>query len=50
MQTNNNEVVIDLPKEALEWLKRELQWPEDLAAYDKLNAPTNLTELNQFFA
>lgn len=33
--------VIHLPKEALEWLERALQWPEDLEAFDRLNAPIN---------
>lgn len=39
-------VVIPLPSEALEWLERALQWPEDLAAYDRLNTPINGSELN----
>lgn len=38
-------IIIDLPKEALEWLERALQWPEDLERFDKLNTPTNLTEI-----
>ena len=43
--TETKGVVIPLPKEALEWLERALQWPEDLPAYDRLNTPTNLTEM-----
>lgn len=35
--------IVDLPKEALEWLERALQWPEDLAAYDRLNKPIKAT-------
>lgn len=38
-------VVIPLPAEALAWLERALQWPEDLAAYDRLNTPINGSEL-----
>jgi hypothetical protein len=34
-------VVVPLPEEAIQWLERALQWPEDLAAYDRLNAPIN---------
>jgi hypothetical protein len=37
--------VIQLPKEALEWLERALQWPEDLKAYDRLNTPINGAEI-----
>ena len=43
------EVIVPLPPEALAWLERALQWPEDLAAYDRLNTPTNLTELGYMF-
>jgi hypothetical protein len=39
-----NETIIPLGDEAMEWLKRALQWPEDLAAYDKLNTPINGSE------
>lgn len=39
------EVIIPLPPEALEWLERALQWPEDLPAYDRLNTPINGSEL-----
>lgn len=39
------EDVIPLPPEVLAWLERALQWPEDLAEYDRINAVTNLTEL-----
>lgn len=44
-QSNTKMVVIDLPKEALEWLERALQWPEDLKAYDRLNTPINGSEI-----
>lgn len=37
--------VIKLTNEELEALKRMLQWPEDLAAFDKSNKPTNLSEI-----
>ena len=40
-----DEVVIPLPPEALTWLERALQWPEDLSAYDRLNTPINGSEL-----
>ena len=43
-------MVIKLTREQYLELERSMQWPEDLAAYDKLNKPTNLSELNQFFA
>jgi hypothetical protein len=42
-QTKIEVVVIHLPQEALEWLERALQWPEDLEAYDRLNAPIKAT-------
>ena len=38
-------VIVPLPKEALEWLERALQWPEDLPAFDRLNKPINGSEL-----
>jgi len=38
------EVVVPLPPEALAWLERALQWPEDLPAYDRLNRPINGAE------
>ena len=38
-------VVVPIPQEALEWLERALQWPEDLPAYDRLNKPINGSEL-----
>ena len=38
-------VKIDLPPDALEWLERALQWPEDLAAYDRSNQPINMAEI-----
>lgn len=44
-ETKTTVVVVALPKEALEWLERALQWPEDLAAYDRLNTPINGAEL-----
>jgi hypothetical protein len=44
-RTETPVVVIPLPAEALEWLERSLQWPEDLAAYDRLNTPINGAEL-----
>lgn len=46
MDDNTKTVIIPLPKEALEWLERALQWPEDLSAYDRLNKPVNGSELN----
>lgn len=44
-ETNTPAVIVPLPKEALEWLERALQWPEDLEAYDRLNKPVNGSEL-----
>jgi len=44
-ETQTQVVVVALPEEALEWLERALQWPEDLAAYDRLNTPINGAEL-----
>jgi hypothetical protein len=44
-ETVTQEVVVPLPQEALEWLERALQWPEDLPAYDRLNKPINGSEL-----
>lgn len=40
---DTNEVVVPLPPEALAWLERALQWPEDLEAYDRLNTPIYAT-------
>jgi hypothetical protein len=42
-------VVIDLPPEAVEWLERALQWPEDLEAYDRLNTPISLEKFCGFW-
>lgn len=42
-ETKTQVVVVALPEEALEWLERALQWPEDLAAYDRLNTPIKAT-------
>lgn len=44
-ETYTATVKVPLPQEALEWLERALQWPEDLAAYDRLNKPINGSEL-----
>jgi hypothetical protein len=45
-ETHTPTVTVPLPKEALEWLERALQWPEDLPAYDRLNKPINGSELS----
>ena len=42
-ETKTAVVIVPLPDEALEWLERALQWPEDLAAYDRLNTPIKAT-------
>lgn len=39
------ERVIPLSKDEYKALERAMQWPEDLAAYDRANTPTNLTEI-----
>jgi hypothetical protein len=44
-QSTTQVEVIHLPKEALQWLERALQWPEDLQAHDRLNKPINGAEL-----
>ena len=44
-ETKTQVAVVALPEEALKWLERALQWPEDLAAYDRLNTPINGAEL-----
>lgn len=46
---DTHEKVLDLPEEAIEWLHRALQWPEDLAEYDRVPKITNLTEMSEFF-
>ena len=43
--TSTKEVIIPLTQEELQALTRMLQWPEDLAAYDKSNQPTNMAEI-----
>ena len=45
-ETYTPTVTVPLSKEALEWLERALQWPEDLPAYDRLNKPINGSELS----
>jgi len=42
-ETKTAVVIVPLPKEALQWLERALQWPEDLEAYDRLNTPIKAT-------
>jgi hypothetical protein len=37
--------VIELTAEQAEALARALQWPEDLARFDRIAKPTNLTEI-----
>lgn len=37
--------VIRLSQDDYEKLERAMQWPEDLAKYDRLNTPTNLADL-----
>lgn len=39
------DVDIQLTEEEYTELERAMQWPEDLAKYDKLNMPTNLSEI-----
>jgi len=46
----NYELLIDdksiaLTEEDYNEIERLLQWPEDLAEYDRSNAPTTLTEI-----
>jgi hypothetical protein len=36
-----------LTQDEYEGVERLLQWPEDLEAYDRINAPTILDELNE---
>ena len=36
---------IRLTDEQYSQLEKAMQWPEDVAAWEKLNAPTNLSEL-----
>ena len=40
---------IELSDKDFDEMERAMQWPEDLAAYDRLNTPTRLTEMAQFF-
>ena len=44
-ETKTPVVVVPLPEEALKWLERALQWPEDLVAYDRLNRTIHGSEL-----
>lgn len=49
-RTMNYELLIDdksiaLTEEDYNEIERLLQWPEDLAEYDRSNAPTTLTEI-----
>ena len=37
--------VIPLTREEYLALERAMQWPEDLAAYDRSNKPTNMAEV-----
>lgn len=37
--------VVKLTNQQYRELERAMQWPEDLAAWDKLDSPINLTEL-----
>lgn len=37
--------IIKLSDKQYKELERALQWPEDVKAWDKLNTPTNLSEL-----
>lgn len=41
----------DIPLTPAEYsaLERAMQWPEDLPAWDRLNKPTNLSELSYCF-
>jgi len=40
--------IIKLTEAQYKELERAMQWPEDLAKYEKLNTPTPLTELSKF--
>lgn len=40
------DVDIQLTEEEYAELERAMQWPEDLAKYDKINSPTNLSEID----
>jgi hypothetical protein len=44
-ETKISEVTINLPKDAIKWLERALQWLEDIPSYDRLNKPINGSEI-----
>jgi hypothetical protein len=39
------EVILKFTKQEYMEIERMMQWPEDLAEYDRTNKPTNLTEI-----
>ncbi len=44
-----DQAVIALTPEEYNDLERAMQWPEDLARWDRTNTPTPVTEMNEFF-
>lgn len=42
---NHRDKVIKLTQEQYSAFERAMQWPEDIKAYDRLNTPTKLTEI-----